>query len=99
MIKHIVMWKYKEDLSENDREQLFDTLKVAANNMNGNIRGLIKAELIKNVNPKEKFDLALYCEMETLEDVINYQDDPVHIAFKDIITGKVFDRVCIDGEA
>lgn len=98
MIKHIVMWKYKEELSIEEREELFCQLKKASDNMNGNIKGLIKAELIKNVNPAEKFDLALYCEMETLEDVIAYQEDRFHIAFKNIITGKVFDRVCIDGE-
>ncbi len=98
MIKHIVMWKYKEELSVKEREELFCQLKKAADNMNGNIKGLVKAELIKNVNPAEKFDLALFCELETLEDVIAYQDDKVHLAFKNIITGKVFDRVCIDGE-
>lgn len=96
MIRHIVMWKYKAELSLDDRNTLFEKLSVAAENMNGNIKGLIKAELIKNVNPQEKYDLCLYCEFETLEDVNAYQEDPVHIAFKDIIVGNVFDRACID---
>lgn len=96
MIRHIVMWKYKAELSVEDRAELFSKLSQAAENMNGNIKGLIKAELIKNVNSNEKYDLCLYCEFETLEDVNSYQDDPVHIAFKDIIVGNVFDRACID---
>lgn len=96
MIRHIVMWKYKAELSVEDRAELFSKLSQAAENMNGNIKGLIKAELIKNVNSQEKYDLCLYCEFETLEDVNSYQDDPVHIAFKDIIVGNVFDRACID---
>jgi hypothetical protein len=90
------MWKYKAELSVEDRAELFSKLSQAAENMNGNIKGLIKAELIKNVNSNEKYDLCLYCEFETLEDVNSYQDDPVHIAFKDIIVGNVFDRACID---
>jgi hypothetical protein len=90
------MWKYKAELSVEDRAELFSKLSEAAENMNGNIKGLIKAELIKNVNSNEKYDLCLYCEFETLEDVNSYQDDPVHIAFKDIIVGNVFDRACID---
>ncbi len=96
MIRHIVMWKYKAELSLEDRAELFGKLLKAAENMNGNIKGLIKAELIKNVNSQEKYDLCLYCEFETLEDINAYQEDPVHIAFKDIIVGNVFDRACID---
>lgn len=98
MIRHIVMWKYKAELSMGEREELFEKLKAAADNMNGNIKGLIKAELIKNVNPSEKFDLCLYCEFETVEDVVSYQEDPVHVAFKNIIAGNVFDRACIDAQ-
>lgn len=96
MIRHIVMWKYKAELSVDDRKTLFEKLTEAAKNMNGNIKGLIKAELIANVNSEEKYDLCLYCEFETLSDIQSYQEDPVHIAFKDIIAGNVFDRACID---
>ncbi len=96
MIRHIVMWKYKSELSMEDREALFEKLFEAAENMNGNIKGLIKAELIKNVNSEEKYDLCLYCEFEALSDIQAYQEDPVHIAFKNIIAGNVFDRACID---
>lgn len=97
MIRHIVMWKYKAELSEKEREELFGKLNAAAENMNGNIKGLIAAKLIKNVNKEEKYDLGLYCEFETVEDVVCYQNDPVHVAFKNIISGNVFDRACIDG--
>ena len=96
MIRHIVMWKYKSELSLEDREALFKKLLLAADNMNGKVNGLIKAELIKNINSEEKYDLCLYCEFETLEDIQAYQEDPVHLAFKDIISGNVFDRACID---
>lgn len=97
MIKHIVMWKYNNTLSVEERKDLFSKLKAAAENMRGKVPGLIDIELIGNKNPKEKYDLCLYCEFETLEDVANYQVDPLHIIFKDIITGNVIDRACIDG--
>lgn len=97
MIRHIVMWKYNASLSVEDRKELFKNLKKAADNMNGNVPGLLSVELIENKNPKEKHDLCLYCEFEKLEDVDNYQVDPLHVVFKNIISGNVFDRVCIDG--
>lgn len=96
MIRHIVMWKYKSELSMEDREALFEKLLCAADNMNGKVKGLLKVELIKNVNSEEKYDLCLYCEFESLSDIQAYQEDPVHLAFKDIIAGNVFDRACID---
>lgn len=97
MIRHIVMWKYKEILSADERDALYEKLNEAAKNMNGNIKGLIKAELIGNVNPAEAYDLALYCEFETLEDIDAYQTDSVHMVFKNIISGNVDSRSCIDG--
>ncbi|MBR5536049.1 MAG: Dabb family protein [Clostridia bacterium] len=96
MIRHIVMWKYKAELSVEERNELFEKLRESADGMNGKIKGLISAKLIKNVNPAEKYDLCLYCEFETLEDINAYQDAPIHLAFKDIITGNVFERACID---
>lgn len=97
MIRHIVMWKYNGTLSLEDREALFEKLKKAADNMRGNIDGLLAIDLIKNANPKEKYDLCLYCEFEKIADVDSYQIHPLHIVFKEIITGNVLDRACIDG--
>lgn len=96
MVKHIVMWKYKEELTRDAIEKLEKDLKKGAEDMNGNIKGLIKAVFMKNVNEKEYHDICLYCEFESFEDVENYQDDPVHVAFKNIIVPNVKDRVCID---
>lgn len=92
------MWKYNKELSEEDKLLLCKNAKKAADNMNGNIPGLLFAELQKNVNPKEPHDLALYCEFEDFDSVVSYQTDPVHLAFKAVISGKVNDRVCIDCE-
>ena len=97
MIRHIVMWKYNGELSLEEREDVFERLKKSADNMRGNIEGLLSIELIKNKNPKEKHDLCLYCEFDNIERVDFYQVHPLHLAFKDIITGNVIDRVCIDG--
>ncbi len=97
MIRHIVMWKYKETLSENERKELFEKLSAAAENMRGNVKGLLDINLFENKNPKEKHDLCLFCTFGELSDVDSYQTDALHVVFKDIITGNVTDRVCIDG--
>ncbi|MGM9551123.1 MAG: Dabb family protein [Clostridia bacterium] len=96
MVKHIVMWKYKAELGSDEREALFEKLQESAKGMNGKIKGLISASLLKNINPSEPHDICLYCEFENYTDVENYQVDPIHIGFKNIITGNVTDRVCVD---
>ena len=98
MIRHLVMWKYAENIGEKEIEALLPRLKKAADDMNGNIDGLIFAELLKNVNPNERHDLALYCEFSDFEAVKRYQTDPVHLKFKEVLAGNVCDRVCIDCE-
>ncbi len=98
MIKHVVMWKYNEDLGDHDKRELVKNLKAAAEKMNGNIKGLDTAELWVNVNPKEPHDLALYCEFDSFDDAAAYQTDPIHLEFKAVLAGKVHDRVCIDCE-
>lgn len=92
------MWKYIDQLGEDEKKELIDRLTGSAKEMAGNIKGLSFAELQVNVNKDEPHDLALYCEFESFDDVISYQTDPVHLAFKSILKGKVFDRVCIDCE-
>ncbi len=95
MVRHIVMWKYNENLSMDEREALFEKLSASAENMR-EVEGLKDIHLEKNMNSKEVYDICLYCEFEKLEDVDNYQTHPLHLAFKDIIMGNVHDRACID---
>lgn len=96
MIRHIVMWKYREGLTTEEKTALLNNLNKAAEDMRGKVEGLLDIHLEKNVNEKEKYDICLYCEFETLENVDNYQVHPLHLVFKDIITGNVVDRACID---
>ncbi|MCD8049909.1 MAG: Dabb family protein [Clostridia bacterium] len=99
MVKHIVMWKYKDTVQDEDKPELVARLKTAAEAMNGGkIPGLIKAALEVSVNPNETHDLALYCEFEDLKSVEEYQDNPIHVAFKNIIVPNVCGRACIDCE-
>jgi hypothetical protein len=98
MIRHLVMWKYNEELTEAEREELRKNAAAAANDMNGKIKGMTYAALQRNVNENEPHDLALYCEFEDFASVEGYQSDPAHLAFKSVISGKVHDRVCVDCE-
>ena len=74
MIKHIVMWKFKENETEN---------------MNKFLEGLIslkdKIDVIKdmqvgvNINENNNFDAVLISEFESMEDLKKYKEDPRHV--------------------
>ena len=92
------MWRFCDSLSDGEKSALMPRLKKAADDMNGNIKGLTFARLQKNVNKNEKHDIALYCEFENFDAAVRYQTDPVHLKFKEVLGKNVCDRVCVDCE-
>ena len=51
-----------------------------------------------NVNPNEKYEVALSSEFETLEDVKTYAVHPAHVAVAQIIVPHMKARACSDYE-
>mgnify|MGYP000212065786 FL=1 len=93
MIKHIVMWKFKEG-SEEQMHQFLDGLK----GLKGQIEYLRSLEVGVNVNPKEKFSATLICEFDNMEDLQKYAVDPRHVACQAICKPIALERACVDFE-
>ncbi|MDE7398909.1 MAG: Dabb family protein [Oscillospiraceae bacterium] len=76
MIKHIVMWKFKDGEEENMlkfRERLLA--------LKGQIPEIKAMEVGINVNPSERsFDAVLVSEFDSLEDLRSYSVNPLHVA-------------------
>lgn len=94
MVKHIVFWKIKEDL---DIEGVYEEMKIRVEGMNGEIPGLLKAELGRDFNGSvSAFDVALYSELENKAALATYQDHPVHQLVKEFIGAVTTDRAVVD---
>lgn len=93
MIKHIVMWKFKEG-TEAQRDKFLEGL----NGLVGQIEVIRSLQTGVNVNPKEKFDATLICEFDNMDDLNSYANDPRHIAVASICRSIATDRVCVDFE-
>ena len=90
MIRHIVMWKFREGTEEKANEFL---TKLAA--LDGVIPQLKKSEVARNIG-KDNYDAVLVSEFETMDDLNAYKVDPRHVAVSDICKSIRADRVAVD---
>jgi hypothetical protein len=92
MIRHIVMWKFREGTGEKANEFL---TKLAA--LDGVIPQLKKSEVARNIG-KDNYDAVLVSEFESMDDLNAYKVDPRHVAVSDICKSIRADRVAVDYE-
>ena len=93
MIKHIVMWKFKENEEENMKKFL-DGL----NSLKSIIPEIKNMETGININPKNEFDAILISEFETMEDLEKYKNHPEHLKVSALCKNIRLDRQAIDYE-
>ena len=48
--------------------------------------------------PQSNYDLCLIYDFQTIEDLDTYQNDPVHLTFKNYVVKNMISRACIDYE-
>lgn len=97
MIRHILFWNYTDKVKkEHKEEEMLKFLQNSVNTMNGNIDGLIKAEIGTNIDGG--YDLVFYAELRGKEALEKFKTHPLHIAHKDRCMDMVTDRLCGDLE-
>lgn len=92
MIRHIVMWKFREG-TESQAEEFLSRLKA----LDGVIPQLKKCEVAKNIGA-DNYDAVLVSEFESMDDLNAYKVDPRHVAASDICKAIRADRVAVDYE-
>jgi quinol monooxygenase YgiN len=94
MIKHIVLWKLKE---ENKQENAL-LIKQRLEALVGQIDGLNKLEVGINFNEKG-WDLCLYGEYRDKAALAFYQNHEKHKAVQQIVHAAMLERAVVDYEA
>lgn len=93
MIKHVVMWKFKENEEENWKKFL-----IGLNSLKDIIPEIKNMETGVNVNPKNEYDAILISEFENFEDLEKYKNHPEHIKVSNLCKAIRVDRQAIDYE-
>ncbi|HPJ15312.1 MAG TPA: Dabb family protein [Spirochaetota bacterium] len=99
MVKHIVMWRLKENSCGNTKEENKKLIKEKLEALNGKIEGLLKIEVgFDFSNTESSFDICLYSEFESKQALDNYQAHPEHKAVMPFILEARTDRIVTDYE-
>ena len=98
MVKHIVLFKLKDEVPETDKLVVMKNFKEAIEALPAKISVIRKIEVGLNMNPGESWHIALYSEFDNLDDVKFYATHPDHVAAGKIIAEAKESRSCVDYE-
>ena len=99
MIKHIVMWNFKPEIEEGQKQKLKTDMAANLEGLVGKVPGLIEATFIKEPIPSSTHDMALISVHETREALAAYSNYPDHVHVADTyIRPFVHERSCMDYE-
>jgi len=93
MIKHIVMWKFKDEVAEADKLEMKRQLMA----LKGAIPALTEIEVGLDLSCKEaSMDMVLHTEFHNLEDLKIYAAHPAHLKVVGFVKPLVCDRAVVD---
>lgn len=98
MVKHIVLFQLKPELSLEEKEGVMKAFKQGIENLPASIPSIKKIEVGLNINSDEAFDIALYSEFDSLDDVRAYAAHPAHLAVAALLKDVKQSRSCVDYE-
>lgn len=80
MVKHIILWKLKEEYTEEQKAEIKKGIKEGLEGLKGKIPGLIDVKVNINGLPSSTVDLMLDTSFESEEALKNYSVHPEHVA-------------------
>ena len=99
MVKHVILWTLKEELSKEEKETVKQEIKAGLEGLAGQIPVLVDIQVNIHGLASSNADLMLDSSFETEEALKGYSVHPAHVAVAD---GKVrpytASRVCLDYE-
>ncbi|MFW6043171.1 MAG: Dabb family protein [Marinilabiliaceae bacterium] len=98
MIKHIVLFKFRDDLTGKEKAQKLSSIKTDLEALTGKVETLKRMEVGINCNPDESYDLALTSEFEDMEGLKAYATHPEHLKVGAVIREILEQRACVDYE-
>ena len=93
MIRHIVMWKFREGEEEN-REKFLSGLQA----LDGVIPEIRHMEIHRSCKPGNPYDACLIADFDDLEALSRYKNDPRHVAVSTLCKSIRESRGAIDYE-
>lgn len=97
MVHHIVMWKFKTEVKEEDKEAIKRNMEKNLNALVGKVPGLLSMKFVSSPFDSSTHDIALVSTLEKQEDISAYAVHPEHVAVADhYVRPYVTERACLD---
>ncbi len=97
MIRHIVLWKLKDQTEDGTKAENAAAIKAGLEGLVGKIDGLLRAEVTVGI-PTSGYDLCLFSELRDAEALAFYRDHPLHKEVQALVHRSMTERVAFDGE-
>lgn len=99
MVHHIVMWKFKPEIAEEQKLELKKAMRENLEALVGKVPGLVTVKFVEEPIPSSTHDIALVTTLEKAEDIAVYGSHPAHVAVADtFVRPYVTERACLDYE-
>ena len=99
MIKHIVMWKFKDEAEGHTKEENMEIIRTRLMGLVGVIPEIKSLEIGKDILKSDmSFDMALIGVYESLEALDIYKNHPEHRKISAYVKACRLDRVAVDFE-
>lgn len=96
MVKHIVMWSFKEEVSAEERKADAAKIKEGLEGLVGIVPGLLSARVVTELIGSSTHDLALFTEFDTAEALAAYKDNPDHVKVATFVRSVTCNRAALD---
>lgn len=93
MIKHVVMWKFKE----NEKDKMNEFLN-GLKSLEGQIKEIKSMQIGVSLKENNEYDAILISEFENMEDLQKYKEDPKHVIVSNLCKEIRVKRTAIDFE-
>lgn len=99
MVKHIVMWKLKEEHNNMTKDELILEMSNQLLELKGKINELVDIQVgVNGIHFEKNSDLVLITEFNSFEDLEIYAKHPDHLKVVAFAKEIVIERACVDFE-
>ena len=98
MTKHIVMFKFRDDVTADVRKAAREAFKQGIEALPATIPFIRSVQVGFNINKAEKWDICLDSLFDNLDDVKAYSMHPAHKAVASKLMKHIGERACVDFE-
>ena len=96
MVRHIILWKLKETMTEEEKAAARAEAKKRLESLNGRIEGLCELKVVTDRLPTSSADMMLDSVFTDTDALAGYQKNPLHLEAAGFVRSVVETRLCLD---